>query len=247
MNKIVNFTAAALLTVWGLSFALPAEAVPSIRITQASNVLVIADGDANDGADGSLPPPFGFDAGVVEYVGVVGNFLVDVTGYTKPFIGSPSRPSLDFLSAQFSSSVGGSSVTVEFSDTDFVTGGPEVTLPSKIGGTTNGTLRYQTFASLSNDLFAQDILISDSGVLTGAFSFSDMATIALQGSYSLTTVITVDHGPSPSTEGGGLGLVNSSFNATVEISEPALVSLTTLSGLLFIAGFANSRRQRRMR
>ena len=245
MNKFVNLGAAALLGLWGLSLALPAHAVPSIRITQGTNVLVIEDGDANDRA--VLPPPFGCDEGVIDYFGVVGNFLIDVSGYTKPFLGSPSRPSLDFLSAQFSSSVGGSSVTVEFSDTDFITGGPDVTLPSKIGGTTNGTLRYQTYASLSNDLFAQDILISDSGALTGAFSFSEMATIALQGSYSLTTVITVDHGPSPVVEGGELALVNSSFNATVEISEPALISLTTLSGLLFIAGFANNRRQRRQR
>lgn len=245
MNKFGNYAAALLLALSGLSLALPAEAVPSIRITQGTNVLVVEDGDVNDRAN--LPPPFGFDAGVVDYFGVVGNFLVDVSGYTKPFIGSPSRPSLDILSAQFSSSAGASTVTVEFSDTDFVTGGPVVTLPSKIGGTTNGTLRYQTFASLSNDLFAQDILISDSGALTGAFSFSEMATIALQGDYSLTTVITVDHGPSPTVEGGELALVNSSFNATVEISEPALISLTTLSGLMFIVGFANRQRQRRMR
>lgn len=243
MNKFGNFAAAALLALSGLSFALPAEAVPSIRITQGTNVLVVEDGDANDRAQ--LPPPFGLDAGVVDFLGVVGNFAVDVTGYTKPFIGTSSNPSLDFLSAQFSSSVGGSSITVEFSDTDFTTGGPAVTLPSRIGGTTNGTLRYQTFASLDNDLFAQDILISDSGVLTGAFSFEDMATIALQGDYSLTTVITVDHGPSPVVEGGGLGVVNSSFNATVEISEPALISLISLSGLMFIGGYANRRRQRR--
>jgi hypothetical protein len=126
---------------------------------------------------------------------------------------------------------------VAFSDTDFVTPGPSITLPSLIGGTTNGTIRYQTFASLSNAVFATDILISDSGVLgPGAFAFTDFATIAMQGTYSLTTIVTVTHGAS---------LVNSSFNATVEISEPALISLTTLSGLLFIAGFSAQRRQRR--
>jgi hypothetical protein len=243
MKTIRKIAAATLVVLSGLSLALPAYAVPSLRITQGANVLVVEDGDINDRAQ--LPPPFGFDAGVVDYLGVVGNFGVDVTGYTKPFLGSSSKPSLDFLSAQFSSSVGGSTVSVEFSDTDFVTGGPAVTFPAKIGGTTNGTLQYQVFASLSNNLFAQDILIADSGALTGAFSFEDAATIALNGSYSLTTIITVEHGPSPLVEGGGLGLVNSSFNATVEISEPALISLTTLSGLMFIVGFANRRRQQR--
>jgi len=60
----------------------------------------------------------------------------------------------------------------------------------------------------------------------------------MQGDYSLTTIVTVTHGASS---------INSSFNATVEISEPALISLTTLSGLLFIAGFSAQRRQRRRR
>lgn len=242
MKIMSKYAAAALLTLTGFAIAMPANAVPSIRITQGTNVLVVEDGDANDRAN--LPAPFP-GAGIVDYFGVVGDFLVDVSGYTKPVLGSAARPSLDFLSAQFSSSVGGSSIMVEFSDTDFITDGPTVTLPSLIGGTTNGTVRYQTFASETNDLFATDILISDSGALTGAFSFDDYATIALQGNYSLTTIVTVEHGPSPITEVGSLGLVNSSFNATVAISEPALISLTTLSGLLFIAGYGARRRQRR--
>ena len=43
MNKFGNFAAAALLALSGLSLALPAEAVPSIRITQGTNVLVVED------------------------------------------------------------------------------------------------------------------------------------------------------------------------------------------------------------
>jgi hypothetical protein len=111
-----------------------------------------------------------------------------------------------------------------------------------IGGTTNGTIRYQTFASLSNALFATDILISDSGVLgPGAFSFTDFANIALAGTYSLTSVVTITH---------SVSVTNSSFNATVEIGEPGLISMISmisLSGLLFAAGISARRRQKNAR
>jgi hypothetical protein len=49
-------------------------------------------------------------------------------------------------------------------------------------------------------------------------------------------VITITHGAS---------VVNSSFNATVEIAEPGLISMITLSGLLFAAGIGTRRRQKR--
>ena len=80
-------------------------------------------------------------------------------------------------------------------------------------------------------------MISDSGVLgPGAFSFSDFASIALSGTYSLTSVVTITHSAS---------VTNSSFNATVEIPEPGLISMISLSGLLFVAGFGAQRRQRK--
>ncbi|MFT7570834.1 MAG: hypothetical protein ACI9JL_001866 [Paracoccaceae bacterium] len=233
MKIISKYAAVALLTLTGVAVAVPANAIPALRITQGTNVVDVLDGGANEN------PFFSSISGVVGYFGNVGNYAVNVTGYTKPFIGTAEHPSIDFLSAQFSSSSATSTVVVEFSETDFTTSGPSISLPSLIGGTTKGALQYQTYASLDNALFEKDILISDSGILgQGAFSFSDYATIALQGDYSLTTVVTVTHG-------GSSSIVNSSFNATVEISEPALISLTTLSGLLFIAGFGARRRQRR--
>lgn len=229
MKFISKYAAVALLTLTGAAIAMPANAVPTLRLTQGANVLLVEDGDANDGNAG---------AGVVSYAGPIGDFpLTSSIGITKPTLGSPLQPSLDLLSVQLSSTISSASIEVAFSDTNFTTPGPTISLPSLIGGTTNGTIRYQTYASLSNAVFATDILISDSGVLgPGAFAFSDLASIALQGTYSLTTIVTVTHGAS---------LVNSSFNATVEISEPALISLTTLSGLMFIAGISARRRQRR--
>lgn len=229
MKFLSKYAAAALLTLTGAAMAMPANAVPTLRLTQGVNVVTVEDGDAND-ANAA--------AGVVSYAGPIGDFLLTSSvGLTKPTLGSPTQPSIDLLSVQLSSAISTASIQVAFSDTDFITPGPTISLPSLIGGTTNGTIRYQTFASLTNDVFATDILISDSGVLgPGAFAFTDLATIALQGTYSLTTIVSVTHGAS---------LVNSSFNATVEISEPALISLTTLSGLMFIAGYGARRRQRR--
>tara|TARA_R110000868_G_scaffold39376_4_gene137119 strand:- start:37127 stop:37810 length:684 start_codon:yes stop_codon:yes gene_type:complete len=226
MNKIGKFAAAALLTVSGIALALPAHAIPSLRLTQGSNIVTISDNGAGDANT---------DLGAVAFSGSIGSFYVPIAlGVTKPILGSVIEPSVDLVSLQVG---GGSSIQIEFSETDFFSNGTVVDLPSLIGGTTNGTIRYQTFASLSNDLFAADILISDSGVLgPGAFSFSDFASIALSGTYSLTSVVTITHSAS---------VTNSSFNATVEIPEPGLISMISLSGLLFVAGFGAQRRQRK--
>lgn len=231
MKMFSKFAATMLLTLTGAAIAMPANAVPTLRLStpSAASDIIVEDGSINDA---------NANAGVVSFSGPIGDFaLTSTVGLTKPTLGTPGQPSMDLLSVQLSSAISTATIEVAFSDTDFVTAGPTISLPSLIGGTTNGTIRYQTFASLSNQVFATDILISDSGVLgPGAFAFTDLATIALQGTYSLTTIVTVTHGAS---------LVNSSFNATVEISEPALISLTTLSGLMFIAGYGARRRQRR--
>ena len=210
----------------GIALALPAHAIPSLRLTQGSNIVTISDNGAGDANT---------DLGAVAFSGSIGSFYVPIAlGVTKPILGSVIEPSVDLVSLQVG---GGSSIQIEFSETDFFSNGTVVDLPSLIGGTTNGTIRYQTFASLSNDLFAADILISDSGVLgPGAFSFSDFASIALSGTYSLTSVVTITHSAS---------VTNSSFNATVEIPEPGLISMISLSGLLFVAGFGAQRRQRK--
>jgi hypothetical protein len=210
----------------GISFALPAHAIPSLRLTEGANVVTVSDNGISD---------INTDVGTVAFSGNVGSFYVPIAlGVTKPILGTSTNPSIDLVSLQVG---GGSAITIEFSETDFFEDGPVVDLPSLIGGTTNGTIRYQTFASLSNALFATDILISDSGVLgPGAFSFTDFANIALAGTYALTSVVTITHSAS---------VTNSSFNATVEIAEPGLISMISLSGLLFAAGISARRRQKK--
>ena len=223
-----KYAVAAMLTLTGAAISMPATAVPTLRLTQRANIVTVADNSLNDSS--TLPR-------VVSFAGPVGNFPVTTsTGLTKPILGSAAHPSIDVLSAQVSSPFSNAVIEIAFSDTDFSSPGPTITLPSLIGRATTESIRHQTFASLSNSLFSTDILISDSGVMgPGGFLLSDYATIAIQRDYSLTTIVT------------GASSINSSFNATVEISEPALISLTTLSGLLFIAGFSAQRRQRRRR
>ena len=226
-----KYPVAAILTLTGATISMPANAVPTLRLTQRANIFTVADNSLNDSS--TLPR-------VVSFAGPVGNFPVTTsTVLTKPTLGSAAHPSIDVLSAQVSSPFSNAVIEIAFSDTDFSSPGPTITLPSLIGRATTESIRHQTFASLSNSLFSTDILISDSGVMgPGGFLLSDYATISMQRDYSLTTIVTVTHGASS---------INSSFNATVEISEPTLISLTTLSGLLFIAGFSAQRRQRRRR
>ena len=232
MKTISKYAASVLVALTGLAVALPANALPTLRITQDSNVQTVADNGVGD---------FVPINGLVFYLGTVGTYDINVSAYTKPYIGTAQSPSIDILSAQFSTSNAASEVVIEFSETDFNNISQAISLPSSIGGTTNGTVRYQTYASASNSLFARDILLADSGTMSGSFgdsfAFDDYASIALNGDYSLTTVMTINHGNGTR--------INSSFNATVEIPEPALISLTTLSGLMFIAGLSARRRQRR--
>ncbi len=232
MKTISKYAASFLVALTGLTVALPANALPTLRITQGTNVQTVTDNGAGD-----FVPIDGF----VFFLGTVGTYDVNVSAYTKPYIGTAQSPNIDVLSAQFSTSGAASEVVIEFSETDFNNTAQTITLPSSIGGTTSGSVRYQTYASASNALFARDILLADSGTMMGSlgdsFSFDAYASFALNGDYSLTTVMTINHGNGTR--------INSSFNATVEIPEPALISLTTLSGLMFIAGLSARRRQRR--
>ncbi|MEK9644342.1 MAG: hypothetical protein VW547_02235 [Alphaproteobacteria bacterium] len=113
-----------------------------------------------------------------------------------------------------------------FTETDFLGDGNE-TILSGIGGVTNGTVVYETFASLTNNPIAAYILLSSSGTLGGslAFSFEDTVNAEVNAPYSLTTVVTVTH-----TAGG----LNTSFNAAIEIPAPGAAQVF-VTGLLAAA------------
>ena len=75
MNLISKYAAAALLTLTGVAIAMPAKAIPTLRLTQNANVILVEDNDAND--VNSL-------AGVVSFAGPVGDYLLTSSvGITK--------------------------------------------------------------------------------------------------------------------------------------------------------------------
>ena len=47
MNLISKYAAAALLTLTGVAIAMPAKAIPTLRLTQNANVILVEDNDAN--------------------------------------------------------------------------------------------------------------------------------------------------------------------------------------------------------
>ncbi len=227
MTRLRKLAVGVVATLSAFCLTVPANAVPTLRITEGANIITVTDNGAGD------INPF---IGAVVFSGTVGNFIVNtVSGVTKPILGSSASPLLDLNSLNING-LSASQITLEFSENNFTAPGPTLDLPSLIGGSTVGTLQYQTFASLTNTEFARDILIADSGVLTGGFLFQELATIAISGSFSLTTVVTITHGAQFS---------NSSFNAILEISEPALAPPIVIGILVLSANMALRRRKRR--
>jgi len=43
MNKISKFASTALITLFGTGLALPAHAVPTLRLTKGANVVIVKD------------------------------------------------------------------------------------------------------------------------------------------------------------------------------------------------------------
>jgi hypothetical protein len=227
MTEFKKITAAACLALSGVFLSATAHAIPTLRITQGANVETIVDGGAGD---------INALSGSVVYSGTVGDFVVNtVTGVTKPILGTPAQPLLDLNSINVNGIPSGV-ITLEFSEIDFTSSGPTIGFPSIIGGVTAGSLRYQTFASLTNTAFATDIVIADSGDLSGPFLFQNLSTVAISGTFSLTTVVTITHGAS---------FENSSFNATLEVAEPYIAPPIVLGMMLLTANLVARRRRRR--
>ena len=209
-------------------FASAAHAVSQLQLSDGTSTVTVIDQGVGD-IDGLV--------GSIVFSGQVGGYFINVTtGVTKPVLGTAEDPQLDLNSINISGP-GGGVLTIRFTETDFNSPGGSSDIFSAIGGTTSGNLQYQTFASTTNDPFQQDILVSDSGLLSGPFVFSALSTIAITGTYSLTTIATITH--------TGATVQNSSFNAVVELPEPFLAPPLVLGSLLLGSTFVMRRRKQR--
>jgi len=182
--------------------------------------------------------------GQISHNGPLGDFSVTMTtGLTKPTLGTAEYPVLDILSFELSGAVGGT-LEIEFIETDFVVD-DLVGMLTSIGGTTTGSVTFDTYVDDDNVAFARTNHLASIGPLSastgfgGTFGAESLDLLpSLQGSYSATLVVTVTHD-------GQIGMApqSTSFDAELRpVPEPATVGLMGVGGIALLLA---ARRRRR--
>lgn len=213
---IVAFTMAMLLA----GMATNAYAVAILRVSDGISTVLVADNGAGD------TNPL---LGAVTTQSVIGNFMVGVTtGLTMPVIGSPVMPTMDVNSVQVSMGTGGT-VTIAFSEVNYgpLAAGSNL-VSMAMGGVTGGTVSWNAYYDTGNALFAQTSLIGSLGAFSGgAFAGATAGQLGIGSPFSITSVITINH---------GAGTKVSSFDAIIEpVPEPGTIALlgSGIVGLFF--------------
>ena len=220
-NTAILVMALGLVLLAGVA---PTYAIPVLRLTVDGVVgLPVSDGGVGD------TNPL---AGVVTLMGAAGAFTVNVsTGISKPVLGIAASPSMDLNSVDVSTVSGNHQLVVEFSDNGF--GPVNSAFRLGIGGTTTGSVLYQTYLDPANMNFAATTLLASVGSLTGPFSGAASSSVFnLPGPFSLTQKVTMDV----------TGTGTTSFNATLAVPEPGPILLLG-TGLLGV-GFLGARLKR---
>ncbi len=180
-----------------------------------SGVVIVADDADNDG--------------FVQVSSAIGTWLINVvSGFSSPAIGDQHVDKIHLNSVNVSGGQG--TIYIRLTDTDFQR--LEDIYTTDFGGTTDGSVSFQSYADGSNTGFGQGLLLSDSGTLfSGAFSGSDWGRISMEGAYSMSIYAAITHND---------GFQISSFDYAVSVAEPGTLALVGL-GLL---GLGLSRRRK---
>lgn len=215
MNFIKNLT---LFTCLWL-VASNANAILSITISDSSDPMSASAISVTDGGAGDLSSY----SGEVGMLASLGAFQTNfVFGAGDPSIGNVSYDEIDLGSYNVSSTAGGE-LWVFLTQTDLTRSPAQFNI--NFGGTTDGKVEYQSYIN--------DVLVSDSGALSGGFSGSDSgSTKGFGNSYTWTIVAHITH-----FTGGSI----TSFDYNVRIPEPTTLALLGI-GLLCIGFISRKKR-----
>jgi hypothetical protein len=184
--------------------------------------------------------------GSIIYNGGVGSFLINVTtGISKPLIGNPYSAELDLNSVNLNGPAG--SLLIKVSDTDFTLLPPPVgSATTSVGGTTQGTVKVETFLDPFNMVFGETIPLSldpktsqpfqySAGAPAFSANISTLVPLPTPTIFSLTQKVTITHSGSWGT---------TSFDSFVAVATPEPGTLLLLgTGLLGFAGYTWRRRK----
>jgi hypothetical protein len=217
MNILVRFL---VLLGAATGFAHVAQAIPQLRVFDGTTTVVITDNAAGDSSA---------TAGRIVWDGSIGNWSLNThVGTAFPILGTLANPLLD-LSFNAVTTIAGGTLTLSFSENGF---GPTTgTALASIGGTTQGTVVYQTFGGTTNTTLNTTNLLTTQGPFAGAFSGSASSSpISTGGPYSLTQVVTMTHA------GAGITTGNILLGLSVPDSgNPAILLGAILAGLGVVA------------
>jgi hypothetical protein len=212
-----------------MAFPAISGATPVLRLSTGTTTIEITDGGAGDAN------PL---AGIVTYIGAVGTeWTINVTtGQTA--IGSITEPKFDLNSVDSSSTssmfINPADLTIMLSDAGFIGNDQSRIFNAHIGGTTQGTLTYNTY--YGEGLFDLANEIASMTFLPISFSDSQAFSGIPSASFSMTQVVTISH-PGGSQISSFNGMLSDDMNPVPEPSSLLLLG----SGLLATCFFFRRR------